>query len=120
MDFSGNSFMGEEIVRRQPARELKVSELSQEDGLAALTGRLKELKEKEAVLEDESGQVKLSFPEEKAENLKEGGLVRVIGRRLLNDNETRFNVEAVHDMAGLDLALYQKVKALEQKFGVKK
>ena len=112
--------MGEESARRQPAKELKVSELSPEEGLVALLGTLKEVKAGEAILEDESGSVKLSFPEGLADNLKEGSLVRVIGRRILNDNETRFNVEAVHDMAGLDLALYQKVKALEQRFGVKR
>lgn len=112
--------MGEESQRREPASELNVSELSQEEGLAALLGRLKNLKPGEAILEDETGAVKLVLPEGQAGNLKEGALARVIGRRILNDNETRFSVEAVHDMAGLDLSLYQKVKSLEKKFGVKR
>lgn len=112
--------MAEEISRRRPAKELKISELSAEEGPAALLGRINGVKDGEAVLEDESGKVKLSFGEGASpENLKEGALVRAIGRRILNDNETRFNVEALHEMAGLDLDLYQKVKALERRFGVK-
>ena len=114
--------MASESFRRQPALEVKVSEIRGQDQPLALLGQVKAVKpeEMQAVLSDESGEVKLSFEEAiRLDKLKEGELVRVIGKPFLKDDETRINVEAIHGMAGLDLELYRRVKELEEEFGVR-
>jgi hypothetical protein len=113
--------MGEDF-RRRPALELNVSEVKGQDRPLALLGELSALnpKAKTGFLKDESGQIELVFEEERQlDGFEERELVRVFGKPFLNDNETKFNVELIHSMAGLDLGLFRQVKDLEQRFGVR-
>ncbi len=99
-------------MRRLPAIEKNISEVSNEDVRISLLGTILDKKGQTIVLDDGTGQVQITFSEPVKEEAKK--LVRVIGRVIPLQEDFEIQGEVIQDMSGLDLEVYRKVREMER------
>jgi RPA family protein len=115
-----------ERIRRLPAIEKNISDITEEDRRIKLLGTLvnKDLSQNTADLDDGTGTIHIFFDDLELVNtlreLKEGSVVRVIGRvRALGfrDEEKKIEIEGevLQPVKNLKIDLYKKVLDLEKK-----
>ena len=108
----------EQDFQKPAARELKISDISQEHKRVALIGEIVSLQPKalKAVFSDGSDKIELVFSDERHLSSCGKGFLRVIGRPFFNDDGIGINVECVHSLQNLNLGLWEKITALEKEF----
>jgi hypothetical protein len=97
-------------IRRMPSLLRNVSEISSEDMRVSLIGTVIDRQDNLAVIDDGTGQIKVSF-----ENNPEVGLdklVRVFGRVLPLEGGFELQGEIIQDMSGLDMGLLKRVNSI--------
>ncbi len=100
-----------ERMKRQPAVERRISEVSDSDTMVRILGTVLDIGDGDFTLDDGEGQIVVISDPQKVENLSEGQRVRVIGR-IFKDPEPVLQGEVIQDMSKLDLDLYRKVRRL--------
>lgn len=99
-------------MRRLPAIEKNISDISKEDVRISLLGTILDKKGQTIVLDDGTGQVQITFSEPVKEEAKK--LVRVIGKVIPLQEDFEIQGEVIQDMSGLDMELYKKVREMER------
>ncbi|HLD57724.1 MAG TPA: replication protein RepA [archaeon] len=94
--------------RRLPAIERKISEIQQQDIRVRLLGTVIDKQENSFVLDDSTGQVKVSTQSTHEENK----IIRVIGKVIALESGFEIQAEIIQDMGGLDLDLFKRVEAV--------
>ena len=105
------------MARRPPSRDGYVEEILENGGRYALEGTVVSFDPKtgEGLLDDGTGVIRMVLENYLfAEDLKEGSVVRVIGRAYLSEEGKIIRVEAVNRL-NVPLDLYRKVKELERR-----
>ncbi|MBI4176325.1 MAG: OB-fold nucleic acid binding domain-containing protein [Candidatus Aenigmarchaeota archaeon] len=105
--------MPDEFQRRLPSVRRSVSDIRGEDIRVSVMGTVIEKHEAMLTLDDGTGHISISLPEE-AREVKPGQIVRVFGRVIPMEGGFEIEAEIVQDMAGLDMDLYRKVEGLEK------
>lgn len=106
-----------ERLRRLPARERCIKDITSEDYRVRVLGTIVDINEGNgsALLDDGTGRAMLLFADpEQFSNVKEGKRIRVIGKAR-REEEVEIEVEIIQDMSKLDLGLYEQVKYMEDK-----
>lgn len=106
-----------EKKKRLPGRERQIAQITGEEYRVRVLGTVVDVDEgnSSALLDDGTGRATLLFADpEQFEELKEGKLVRVIGKAR-KEAEVEIEVEIVQDMGKLDLGLYEQVRYIEDK-----
>lgn len=107
--------------KRVHSVEKSIAEIDEGDFRVRVLGTIVEInrEEYEAVIDDGTAKAILQFSEpDEFANLKEGMLIRVIGR-LIPGDERVIDVEVLQDFSGLDIGLYKQLKYIEEKIKVK-
>jgi hypothetical protein len=97
-------------VRRMPSLLRNVSEIGSGDMRVSLIGTVIDKQDNLAVIDDGTGQIKVSF--EKSPETPLNGLVRVFGRVLPMENGFELQGEIIQDMKGLDVGLLKRVNSI--------
>ncbi len=95
--------------RRLPAVERKIANIQQQDIRVRLLGTVIDRQSDFIVLDDGTGQVKISTQAPTEENQT----VRVIGKVIALENGVEIQGEMIQDMRKLDLELLSMVKKVE-------
>ena len=95
--------MGE---RRLPAIERKIANIQQQDIRVRLLGTVIDKQEDAVILDDSTGQVKVSTQMP----LEQNQIVRVIGKVIVLQEGVEIQAEIVQDMKDLDLGLLKMVQ----------
>ena len=105
-------------VKRKPARDVRIAEI-REDGerVAVLCTVISfDHKKGEGQVDDGTGMAKIILDDFLfADKIREGRLVRLIGRAYKSDEGVIIRAEIVHDMEGVDPSLYARVRELERR-----
>ncbi|ASI99271.1 replication protein RepA [Thermococcus celer] len=101
--------------RRKPAVERKIKEIAEDDTRVSLIGKAFKIDKIDYTfwLDDGTGVILV----ESEENFlpEEGGVVRVIGRVIRNDEGIHVYGEVVQDFSGADLEALEEIRELERK-----
>lgn len=100
-----------DFQRRKPYKPLKLSQLQEAQGRAAVLGTLvnKDKENYTFVIDDGKNQVLAIINDIKAfDKLEEGKPVRVMGKLVGSGEETEILADAVQDFSGVDKELYTK------------
>ncbi len=111
-DFSSSA----PVQRRVPFKEKKINEITQDDIKVRFVGMVIEKGEDVLVVDDGTGQVKVS-----AENAGSFGInsnVRVFGRVIPVEGGVEISAEIVQDMTGADIGLYRRITEEEKEIFV--
>lgn len=100
--------------RRAPAIERFVNEISANDIRVKVFGNVSEIENGLAVLEDETGKIKLDT----AEKIEIGKKVFIFGRPVSTNEGLELQAEIVKDASALNEKLYKKVHLLLNKGGL--
>lgn len=106
-----------EKLRRLPARERSIKEITSEDYRVRVLGTIVDVDEtnSSALLDDGTGRAVILFADpEQFYSAKEGKRVRVIGKAR-REEEVEIEVEIIQDMTKLDLGLYEQVRYMDEK-----
>ena len=97
-------------VRRMPSVLRSVSEIGSGDMRVSLIGTVIDRQGNLAVIDDGTGQIRVSF--EKELELPIDKLVRVFGRVLPLEGGFELQGEIIQDMSGLDMGLLKRVNSI--------
>jgi len=109
--------IGEKKRKRAHSVEKEIKDISGDDFRVRILGTVVEMNREEdgAVVDDGTGRAVVQFSDpEQFKNLKEGEVIRVIGRIIPGD-ERVIDAEIVQDMSKLDVNLHKQVKYIEEK-----
>jgi hypothetical protein len=104
-DASGQGFQ-----RRMPSVKRKISEIKAEDIRVSILGTVIDKQGERIVIDDGTGKIDVAF--DRVVEAEPKKLVRVFGRVIPMENGFELQGEILQDMSGLDLELYNKVRAL--------
>ena len=106
-----------ERKKRLPGKERQIAEIIREDYRVRVLGTIIDIDEANslALLDDGTGRATILFADpDQFEAVKEGKLVRVIGKVRM-EGEIEIEVEIIQDMSKLNLGLYEQVMYIEEK-----
>jgi len=86
----------------------KISSIKENDFRVSIIGKVIEIKENSFIISDESGELEIFSKKP----LEKNSIVRVFCSR----EEDKFKADAVQDLKGFDLNLYNRIKELYKRF----
>lgn len=105
-------------VKRKSARDVSISEVEGNGERVAILCSVVDFDagSAEGKVDDGTGVATIMLEDVLfAERLRSGALVRILGRAYKSEDGVLIRVELVQDMAGVDPALYQKVRSIERR-----
>jgi hypothetical protein len=110
-------FGEEERVRRRPAVERTIQEISEQDFRVRIIGTVVDMsrESQSIIIDDGTGRAVVFFPDPaQFEEVQEGKLYRVFGK-VKKDENIEIEAELIQDMSNLDVGLYEQVRYITEK-----